>query len=138
MCVGWRRSRRWRGLRMPESRLHQLSALGQSVWIDSLSREWLETGELARMMREDAVVGVTSNPTIFQKAMAEGDWYDDQLREVLNGEDDLKEVFLQLAVRDIQAACELLRPVWDEGQGRDGYVSLEVDPNIADDTEATI
>ena len=68
---------------MPESRLHRLSALGQSVWIDSLSREWLETGELARMMREDAVVGVTSNPTIFQKAMSEGDWYDEQLREVM-------------------------------------------------------
>jgi transaldolase len=123
---------------MPESRLHKLSALGQSVWIDSLSREWLETGELARMMREDTVVGVTSNPTIFQKAMAEGDWYDEQLREVLNGEDDLKEVFLQLAVRDIQEACDLLRPVWDEAEGLDGYVSMEVDPNFAYDTGATI
>jgi transaldolase len=123
---------------MPESRLHQLSALGQSVWVDSLSRAWLETGELARMMSEDAVVGVTSNPTIFQKAMSEGDWYDEQLREVLNGEDDPKEIFLQLAVRDIQAACDLLRPVWDEGKGRDGYVSMEVDPNFANDTEATI
>ena len=123
---------------MAESRLHQLSELGQSVWIDSLSREWLETGELARMMREDAVVGVTSNPTIFQKAMSEGDWYDEQLRELLNGEDDLKEIFLQLAVRDIQAACELLRPVWDETRGGDGYVSMEVDPNFAYDTQATI
>ena len=123
---------------MAESRLHQLSELGQSVWIDSLSREWLETGELARMMREDAVVGVTSNPTIFQKAMSEGEWYDDQLREVLNGENDLKEIFLQLAARDIQGACDLLRPVWDEGNGRDGYVSMEVDPNFAYDTGATI
>jgi transaldolase len=124
---------------MPESRLHQLSALGQSVWIDSLSREWLETGELARMMEEDAVVGVTSNPTIFQKAMAEGDWYDEQLREVLDsGIDDLKEIFLQLAVRDIRDACDLFRPVWDEGQGQDGYVSMEVDPLLAHDTEATI
>jgi transaldolase len=123
---------------MAESRLHQLSELGQSVWIDSLSREWLETGELARMMREDAVVGVTSNPTIFQKAMSEGEWYDEQLREVLNGEDDLKEIFLQLAARDIQGACDLLRPVWDEGHGRDGYVSMEVDPNFAYDTAATV
>jgi transaldolase len=123
---------------MSESRLHQLSELGQSVWVDSVSREWLETGELERMMREDAVVGVTSNPTIFQKAMSEGDLYDEQLREVLNGEDDLKEVFLQLAVRDIQAACDLLRPVWDAGQGQDGYVSMEVDPNFAYDTDATI
>jgi transaldolase len=123
---------------MSRSRLHQLSELGQSVWVDSLSREWLETGELDRMMREDAVVGVTSNPTIFQKAMSEGEWYDEQLREVLNGEDDLKEVFLQLAVRDIQAACDLLRPVWDAGQGQDGYVSMEVDPSFAYDTDATI
>jgi transaldolase len=123
---------------MAESRLHRLSELGQSVWIDSLSREWLETGELARMMREDAVVGVTSNPTIFQKAMSEGDWYDEQLREVLNGEDDLKEVFLQLAVRDIEAASDLMHSVWDEGAGLRGYVSLEVDPNLADDTEGTI
>ena len=123
---------------MAESRLHELSELGQSVWIDSLSREWLETGELARMKEEDAVVGVTSNPTIFQKAMAEGDWYDEQLRELLNGETDLKEVFLQLAVRDIEDACDLLRPVWDETDGLDGYVSIEVDPNFAHDTAATI
>jgi transaldolase len=123
---------------MANSRLQQLSELGQSVWIDSLSREWLETGELARMMEEDAVVGVTSNPTIFQKAMSEGEWYDEQLREVLNGEEDLKEVFLQLAVQDIQDACDLLRSVWDAGKGLDGYVSMEVDPNFADDTEATI
>jgi transaldolase len=123
---------------MAESRLHELSELGQSVWIDSLSREWLETGELARMMREDTVVGVTSNPTIFQKAMSEGEWYDEQLREVLNGEDELKEIFLQLAVRDIQDACDLLRPVWDDTDGGDGYVSMEVDPNFAYDTQATI
>jgi transaldolase len=123
---------------MPDSRLHQLSALGQSVWIDSLSREWLETGELARMIEEDAVVGVTSNPTIFQKAMAEGEWYDDQLREVLETEDDPEEIFLQLAVADIQAACDLLRPVWDRGKGQDGYVSLEVFPNLADDTAGTV
>jgi transaldolase len=123
---------------MPESRLHQLSALGQSVWVDSLSREWLETGELARMMEEDSVVGVTSNPTIFQKAMAEGGWYDDQLRDVLETEDDPEEIFLQLAVRDIQDACDLLRPIWDEGRGQDGYVSLEVFPRLASDTEGTI
>src|SRR5918998_4988655 len=97
---------------MSKSRLHQLSELGQSVWIDSLSREWLETGELTRMMDEDAVVGVTSNPTIFQKAMAEGHWYDEQLREVLETEDDPEEIFLQLAVRDIQEACDVFRRVW--------------------------
>jgi transaldolase len=123
---------------MSKSRLHQLSELGQSVWIDSLSREWLRTGELQRMMDEDAVVGVTSNPTIFQKAMSEGGWYDDQLREVLAEEDDLKEIFLRLAFDDITEACDLFHPVWQRTDGVDGRVSLEVDPNFANDTEATI
>jgi transaldolase len=123
---------------MARSRLHQLSELGQSVWIDYLSRDLLRTGELARMMDEDAVVGVTSNPTIFQKAISHGDAYDEQLRELIEAEDDLKEVFLALAVRDVQDACDLLRTVWDGGNGRDGYVSIEVDPNLAFDTDATI
>jgi transaldolase len=123
---------------MAKSRLHQLSELGQSVWIDYLSRDLLRTGELARMMREDAVVGVTSNPTIFQKAISQGDAYDEQMRDVLQAEDDAKEVFVRLAVADVTDACDLLRPVWDGGHGQDGYVSIEVDPNLAFDTEATI
>jgi transaldolase len=123
---------------MAKSRLHELSEHGQSVWIDSLSREWLRTGFLRKLIDEDAVVGVTSNPTIFQKAMSEGDWYDDQLREVLREEDDPKEVFLRLAVEDIKEACDVLRPTWDEGKGQDGYVSLEVDPTLAYDTEGTL
>src|SRR5918992_94623 len=123
---------------MAKSRLHELSELGQSVWIDFLSRDLLRDGGLARMMREDAVVGVTSNPTIFQKAISAGDAYDEQLREVLKEERDPKEVFIQLAARDVAGALDLLRSVWDEGSGRDGYVSIEVDPNLAYDTEATI
>jgi transaldolase len=123
---------------MAESRLQQLSKLGQSVWIDYLSRRLIREGELERLMNEDAVVGVTSNPTIFQKAISEGDAYDEQLREVLAEEDDAKEIFLRLAVRDVQDACDLLRRVWDEGHGQDGYVSIEVDPNLAADTDATI
>jgi transaldolase len=124
---------------MPDSNLHKLSALGQSVWIDYLSRGLLQTGELERMMREDAVVGVTSNPTIFQKAIAEGDRYDDQLKEILeSGETDPKAIFLQLSSNDIADACDLLRKVWDEGKGLDGYVSWEVDPTIAMDRDATI
>jgi transaldolase len=123
---------------MAKSRLHELSELGQSVWIDFLSRQMLQSGKLARMMEEDAVVGVTSNPTIFQKAISEGDAYDEQLREVLAEEDDAKEVFLSLAVQDVQNACDLLRQVWDGGHGQDGWVSIEVDPNLAYDTDATI
>jgi transaldolase len=89
-------------------------------------------------MRADAVVGVTSNPTIFQKAISAGESYDEQLREVLKNERDPKEIFLQLAAEDIGEALDLLRSVWDEGSGKDGYVSFEVDPNLAYDTEATI
>ncbi|TML62075.1 MAG: transaldolase [Actinobacteria bacterium] len=124
---------------MPESNLHKLSALGQSVWSDYLSRQMLQSGKLAKMMEEDAVVGVTSNPTIFQKAIAEGDAYDDQLREILeSGEEDPKETFLQLTSHDISDACDLLRKVWDESQGLDGYVSWEVDPTLAYDRDGTV
>ena len=89
---------------MANSNLHKLSALGQSVWIDYLSRDLLQTGTLARLMEEDAVVGVTSNPTIFQKALAEGDWYDEQLRRIPENETDLVAVFRALAVTDIEVA----------------------------------
>jgi transaldolase len=124
---------------MPDSNLHKLSQLGQSVWLDYLSREILQTGKLEQLMREDAVVGVTSNPTIFQKALAEGDYYDEQLREILDsGETDSKEIFLQLSSRDIAAACDLLRKAWDEGRGLDGYASWEVDPTLAYDRDGTI
>jgi len=123
---------------MPEKTpLHQLADHGQSVWIDYLSRQLLHTGELERMMREDAVVGVTSNPTIFQKAISEGNAYDDQLRECLETLDDPKEIFLHLTRDDVTEACDLLRRVWDEGHGQDGYVSWEVDPHLAYDRDAT-
>jgi transaldolase len=123
---------------MAKSRLHQLADHGQSVWIDFLSRDLIGGGELERMMREDAVVGVTSNPTIFQKAISSGNAYDEQLREVVRDERDPKEIFIRLAAKDVGDALDLLRPVWEEGRGRDGYVSIEVDPNLAGDTEATI
>src|SRR5438132_1123164 len=123
---------------MPDSNLHRLSALGQSVWIDYLSRDLLQSGELARMMEEDAVVGVTSNPTIFQKAISQGSAYDDQLRDLLGHEQDAKEMFISLAGRDIGEACDLMRKEWDGGKGLSGYVSMEVDPTLAYDTDGTI
>jgi transaldolase len=123
---------------MGASRLHRLAEYGQSVWIDFLSRDMIRNGELERRMRDDAVVGVTSNPTIFQKAISSGAAYDEQLREVLEEERDPKEIFLRLAIKDVEDALDLLRPVWDEGSGQDGYVSLEVDPNLASDTAGTI
>ncbi len=121
---------------MAESRLHELSEHGQSVWIDYLSRDMLASGELKRMMEEDAVVGVTSNPTIFQKAISHGDAYDEQLKELLADETDPKEIFLRLAVRDVEAALDTLASV-HERHPEDGYVSLEVDPTLAYDPEAT-
>lgn len=121
---------------MAESRLQQLSARGQSVWIDYLSRDLLQTGELKLMMDEDAVVGVTSNPTIFQKAISQGNAYDEQVKELLEHEQDAKEIFLHLAVRDVENALDLLLPV-HEANPQDGYVSIEVDPTLAYDTEAT-
>ena len=124
---------------MPDTPLKQLSAHGQSVWIDFLSRPFVQDGDLEALVR-DGVVGVTSNPTIFQGAIAEGEAYDEQLREVLKTETEPKEVFLALAVQDIRAACDILRPIWDKAgeNARDGWVSLEVDPNLAHDTQATI
>ncbi|MGZ4356900.1 MAG: transaldolase [Gaiellaceae bacterium] len=124
---------------MPMSRLHRLSALGQSVWLDALSRAMIEGGQLARHVRGDAVVGVTSNPTIFQRALEKDSCYDEQLHELVrSGETDPKQIFLRLAARDIDEATDLLRPIWAETEGLDGYVSWEVDPALADDRERTI
>jgi transaldolase len=122
---------------MPKTPLQRLADEGQSVWIDYLSRELVQNGGLATMMKRDAVVGVTSNPTIFQKAISAGEAYDEQLRAELEETDDPKELFIRLASRDVADACDLLRKVWDDGSGRDGYVSMEVDPRLAYDTEAT-
>jgi transaldolase len=118
------------------TRLHELSALGQSVWIDFLSRDLLESGALARALEADAVVGVTSNPTILQQALAQGDAYDAQIRATPDG--DTKALFLELVLRDIADACDLLRPIWERTAGDDGYVSIEVDPTLAGSTEGTI
>ncbi len=117
------------------SPLHRLSALGQSVWIDFLSREAIRGGHLQKLIDEDAVVGATSNPSIFEKAMASGNAYDEQLREL--GSRDADEAFWALAEQDIREACDVFRPTWDGGLGRDGYVSLEVDPRLAYDSLAT-
>jgi transaldolase len=118
------------------SRLHRLAELGQSVWIDYLSRDLILSGALARAVEEDAVVGVTSNPTIFENALSQSDAYDAQLAGHPGG--NAKRVFLDLAMRDVSTACDVLRPVWESTAGRDGYVSIEVDPHLAGDTEATI
>jgi transaldolase len=122
---------------MAESRLHLLTARGQSVWFDTLSRELVRTGELKRMMEADAVTGVTSNPTIFQKALSHGDAYDDGLRAALAEGMDSAAIFFKLALEDIREACDVLRPAWEASGGDDGYISMEVDPRLAYDTVGT-
>jgi transaldolase len=122
---------------MAKSRLHELAEHSVAVWFDTLSRDLVRTGELKKMMDEDAVTGVTSNPTIFQKALSQGDAYDDQLKACLEETDDPKEIFFRLALDDIREALDVLRPVWDGGRGLQGYVSMEVDPDLAYATEAT-
>jgi transaldolase len=117
------------------SPLQRLSELGQSVWVDFLSRESIRGGHLQSLIDDAVVVGATSNPTIFQKAMTAGNAYDEQLHE-LSGT-DVDEVFWTLAIRDIEDACDVFRPVWDATAHRDGYVSLEVDARLAYDTLET-
>jgi transaldolase len=118
-----------------KSRLHDLTEHGQAVWFDTLSRDLVKTGELKRMMDEDAVTGVTSNPTIFQKALSSGDAYDEDLKRLLAETDDPTEIFFSLALQDIRDACDVLKPAYDASNGVDGYVSMEVEPGIAYDTE---
>ena len=120
------------------SPLSRLSKLGQSVWIDYLSRDLIESGELMRLIREDAVVGVTSNPSIFAEALSKTHAYDAQLIDISERETNLKQIFYTLAARDVAAACALLYPVWQATRGLDGYVSWEIDPHFADDREASI
>jgi transaldolase len=119
------------------SPLQRLSALGQSVWIDFLSRESIRGGHLQQLIDRDAVVGATSNPTIFQKAMTQGEAYDQQLRELAARGCAAAESFWALAETDIAEACERFHPVWERSSRRDGYVSIEVDPRLAYETLET-
>jgi transaldolase len=122
----------------PEDVLTQLSAAGVSVWLDDISRERLTTGNLAGLIRDRHVVGVTSNPTIFAHALASGSAYDGQLADLEVREVGLEEASRAITTYDIRWACDVLRPVYDATDGVDGRVSLEVDPRIARDTAKTI
>ena len=122
----------------PEDVLAQLSAAGVSVWLDDISRERLTTGNLAGLIRDRHVVGVTSNPTIFAHALASGSAYDSQLADLEVREVGLEEAARAITTYDIRWACDVLRPVYDATSGIDGRVSIEVDPRIARDTAKTI
>jgi transaldolase len=121
------------------NRLQALHDAGVSIWLDTLSRELLESGEFARLIADSAVTGATSNPTIFAKAITGSDRYDDQLRAaVASGVSGPEELFFELALDDVRRAADLLRPTYDDSDGRDGFISLECTPDLADDTRATI
>ena len=118
--------------------LGELTAAGVSIWLDDISRERLRTGNLAELIRDWAVTGVTSNPTIFASAVAHGDAYDEQLKDLHVREVKLEEAARSIATYDIRWGCDVFRPVYDVTDGVDGRVSIEVDPRIAKDTAKTI
>jgi len=123
---------------MSQTPLHELHAHGQSVWLDFLSRDLVDSGELARLVAEEGVRGMTSNPTIFQEAIKGSDTYDEDIRRLGAQGLSPEEMFEAIAVDDISAACDVLRPVYDESGMTDGFVSLEVSPRLAHNTEGTV
>ena len=119
------------------SRLRALGALGQSVWLDSISREMLRSGELERFV-ETGITGITSNPTIFAKAMLSGDSYDAQIDELVSHDAGVDEIYTALVTRDIRRACDVMAPTHRRSGGLDGFVSVEVSPELAHEAEATV
>jgi len=118
--------------------INKLTALGQSIWYDNIQRKLLENGELEGMIERGEIRGVTSNPSIFQNAIAKSNDYDAGLLPLAREGKKAEDIFWHLAIEDIQRACDLFRPLYDSTNGGDGYVSLEVSPYLANDTDATI
>jgi len=119
--------------------LRGLHDAGVSIWLDTLSRELLQTGQFAELIGDYSVTGATSNPTIFAKAITSSDRYDDELRRLAHaGQRDTQQLFFSLALDDIREAARLLRPAYDQSGGQDGFISFECTPDLADDTERTI
>src|SRR3954452_10368651 len=116
-------------------RLAALTAAGTSVWLDLLRRSLVEGGELRRMIEEDSLRGETSNPAIFEKAILGSQDYDEQIERLARDGLNTRAVYQEIVIQDVQEACDVLRSVYDELGGADGFVSLEVDPDLAFDTE---
>jgi transaldolase len=119
-------------------RLARLTTLGTSIWLDQIQRSLTQGGELRRLVDDSCLRGMTSNPAIFEKAILGGDEYDEQIAELFNGGASSREIYQAIAIQDVQEAADVLRSVYDETDGHDGYVSLEVDPDLAFDTDKTI
>jgi len=118
--------------------LLQLKELGQSVWYDNIDRAQLANGQFQRMLDEDGVVGVTANPTIFEKSISSGHAYDEQMNQLVREGKSTNEIYEALIITDIQTVADILRPIYEQTNGHDGYVSLEVSPDLAHDTDATL
>jgi transaldolase / glucose-6-phosphate isomerase len=119
-------------------RLAALTAAGTSVWLDQIRRGMITSGELGRLVREDSLRGVTSNPAIFEKAILGSTDYDEQVAELAAQGHDAHRIAQEIAIKDVQLAADVLRPVWEDADGADGFVSLEVEPALAHDTDATL
>jgi transaldolase len=119
-------------------RLKKLSEAGVSIWLDDLSRERIETGNLADLVKNSSVVGITSNPTIFAAALSDGERYDEQVRRLAADGADVARTVFELTTTDVRDACDIMRPVWEATGGVDGRVSIEVTPDVAHDTDATV
>jgi len=118
-------------------RLKQLSDAGVSIWLDDLSRERLNTGNLAQLVAESSVVGVTTNPTIFASALAKGEQYDQQMRDLAAVDSSVEDAIKALTTDDVRQACDIFTDVYDATHGADGRVSIEVEPGLAMDTDGT-
>jgi transaldolase len=123
---------------MSTNPLVKLATFDQSIWLDFIRRDMLESGEMKKLITEDKVKGVTSNPAIFKEAFSSGEIYDSAIQSKAQQGMDATQIYQSLAIEDIQSATDLFRPLYDETDGGDGYVSLEVSPHLAHDTEGTI
>jgi transaldolase len=124
---------------MATNRLAAVYELGQSSWYDNIRRGLITSGELQHLINDDAVVGITSNPTIFEKAIDGSTDYDDAIKKLVDQSvTDPRQIFEALAIEDIQMAADVLRPIFERTNGQDGYISLEVSPDAAHDTQKTI
>ncbi len=122
---------------MTKTKLHKLNELGQSIWLDYIDRSFLDSGELAQYVQK-GLRGLTSNPAIFEKAISEGGEYDHQIRKLALDGATAQEIYEALVIQDIRSAADVLRPIYDESDGKDGFVSLEVNPHLAHDQQGTI
>src|SRR3954468_12691433 len=123
---------------MATNQLREIEAQGQSIWLDNISRQLLESGTLKRLVDEDGLTGVTSNPTIFEKAIGKSDLYDRSLQQAVSDGLGPRDIFFRLAIQDIREGADLLRAIWEKTGGQDGYISFELPPELADDAEGSV